>query len=263
MLRPGAADQGRPESGPAGARRQDRHPVRAIRGRDRGEQGRGDGRIDLQRRGHLGVRAEASLGHGRGRHRADRAERSERHRLRSRASVPRERSRSSTARPATPPIHSGCHHPAPTFSAGFEPNNIGVDDRTDTVYVPDWNDGDIPGTVSIINGATCNGTDLSGMRQAGGHRDGRHRTVRRGNQRPDRLRIHPRSAQCRGIGDQRIHVQCRADRRLRRHRRATGRIESQRRGSEHAHQHGLLDGCLRVGDDGGVRGGAGRAGRGR
>ncbi len=58
--------------------------------------------------------------------------------------------------------HSGCHHPAPTFSAGFEPNNIGVDDRTDTVYVPDWNDGDLPGTVSIFNAATCNGTDLSG-----------------------------------------------------------------------------------------------------
>jgi DNA-binding beta-propeller fold protein YncE len=58
--------------------------------------------------------------------------------------------------------HAGCHHPAPTFGAGFEPNNIGVDDQTDTVYVPDWNDGDFPGTVSIINGATCNGTDVSG-----------------------------------------------------------------------------------------------------
>ncbi len=58
--------------------------------------------------------------------------------------------------------HSRCHHPAPSFSAGFEPNNIGVDDRTDTVYVPDWNDGDIPGTVTVFNAATCNGTDLSG-----------------------------------------------------------------------------------------------------
>lgn len=58
--------------------------------------------------------------------------------------------------------HSRCHHPAPEFAAGFEPNNIGVDDHTDTVYVPDWNDGDVPGTVSIFNGATCNGRDLSG-----------------------------------------------------------------------------------------------------
>ncbi len=58
--------------------------------------------------------------------------------------------------------HSGCHRSAPEFAAGFEPNNIGVDDRTDTVYVPDWNDGDLPGTVSIFNGATCNGTGLSG-----------------------------------------------------------------------------------------------------
>ena len=90
--------------------------------------------------------------------------------------------------------HSGCHHPAPTFSAGFEPNNVGVDDRTDTVYVPDWNDGDLPGTVSIFNAATCNGTDLVRMHPADGDGDGRHRTVRPGDRQPDRLRIHPRSA---------------------------------------------------------------------
>ena len=58
--------------------------------------------------------------------------------------------------------HAGCKHPAPTFNVGFESDNVAVDDRTDTVYVPIFNDGDIPGTVSIVDGATCNGTDLAG-----------------------------------------------------------------------------------------------------
>ena len=104
--------------------------------------------------------------------------------------------------------HSGCHHPAPTFSAGFEPNNIGVDDRTDTVYVPDWNDGDLPGTVSIFNGSDLQRHRPVRMRRAVGDGDGRHRTVRRRDRQPDRLRIHPRSAERRGVGT----VNCNAER---------------------------------------------------
>jgi DNA-binding beta-propeller fold protein YncE len=38
-----------------------------------------------------------------------------------------------------------------------------VDDRTHTVYVINNNaNGDLPGTVSVINGATCNGTNTAG-----------------------------------------------------------------------------------------------------
>jgi DNA-binding beta-propeller fold protein YncE len=38
-----------------------------------------------------------------------------------------------------------------------------VDDSTHSVYViNNANNGDLPGTVSVINGATCNGTDTAG-----------------------------------------------------------------------------------------------------
>ena len=37
-----------------------------------------------------------------------------------------------------------------------------VNDRTHTVYVTNNADGDSPGTVSVINAATCNGTDTTG-----------------------------------------------------------------------------------------------------
>ena len=42
---------------------------------------------------------------------------------------------------------------------------IAVDPATDTIYVANHADGDYPGTVSVINGATCNGTDTSGCGQ--------------------------------------------------------------------------------------------------
>ena len=42
---------------------------------------------------------------------------------------------------------------------------MAVNDHTRTVYVTNFADGDSPGTVSVINGATCNGTDHSGCGQ--------------------------------------------------------------------------------------------------
>ena len=58
--------------------------------------------------------------------------------------------------------HSGCGHLAATAKVGLGPAGITVNDRTHTVYVANNANGDSPGTVSIINGVTCNGTHTAG-----------------------------------------------------------------------------------------------------
>ena len=57
---------------------------------------------------------------------------------------------------------SGCGHIAPTVEVGLGPYGVAVDDATNTVYVANNRDGDAPGTVSLIDGATCNGSDTTG-----------------------------------------------------------------------------------------------------
>jgi DNA-binding beta-propeller fold protein YncE len=57
---------------------------------------------------------------------------------------------------------SGCGHVAATITVGLFPDGVAVDDATNTVYVANNRDGDQPGTVSVINGATCNGADTAG-----------------------------------------------------------------------------------------------------
>jgi DNA-binding beta-propeller fold protein YncE len=61
--------------------------------------------------------------------------------------------------------HSGCRHLAATAQAGIFPFAMAVNDHTRTVYVTNFADGDSPGTVSVINGATCNGTHTGGCHQ--------------------------------------------------------------------------------------------------
>jgi DNA-binding beta-propeller fold protein YncE len=58
--------------------------------------------------------------------------------------------------------HSGCGHLAATVNVGLYPFGIAVDDATQTVYVANNTNGDSAGTVSVINGATCNGSDPAG-----------------------------------------------------------------------------------------------------
>ena len=58
--------------------------------------------------------------------------------------------------------HSGCGHLAATAKVGLDPVGIAVNDLTHTIYVANNASGDLPGTVSVINGATCNGTDTTG-----------------------------------------------------------------------------------------------------
>jgi len=57
----------------------------------------------------------------------------------------------------------GCTQPVKTVKDSLDPDGIDVDDATDTVYAandgPTNNDGD---TLSVINGATCNGSNGTG-----------------------------------------------------------------------------------------------------
>jgi DNA-binding beta-propeller fold protein YncE len=61
--------------------------------------------------------------------------------------------------------HSGCGRFAAIARVGPGPFGVTVNDRTHTVYVVNNANGDAPGTVSVINGATCNGTHTAGCRQ--------------------------------------------------------------------------------------------------
>jgi len=57
---------------------------------------------------------------------------------------------------------SGCSQSQPTTAVGNVPQQIVVDETNNTIYVVNQNDG----TVSVINGAHCNGTDTSGCNQS-------------------------------------------------------------------------------------------------
>ena len=57
---------------------------------------------------------------------------------------------------------SGCSQPQPTTAVGNRPQQIAVDESTNMIYVENQGDG----TVSVINGSHCNGTDVSGCNQA-------------------------------------------------------------------------------------------------
>ena len=59
--------------------------------------------------------------------------------------------------------HSGCDHLAAIVRAGLNPLGVAVDDETHTVYVSNnGGSGDVPGSLSLINDATCNGAHTSG-----------------------------------------------------------------------------------------------------
>jgi DNA-binding beta-propeller fold protein YncE len=61
--------------------------------------------------------------------------------------------------------HAGCGQTPATINAGLNPWGIAVDQSTNTIYTANYAAGDYQGTVSVINGATCNGTDHGGCGQ--------------------------------------------------------------------------------------------------
>ena len=60
---------------------------------------------------------------------------------------------------------AGCSQTPATIAVGSDPRGLAVDPATDTIYVANHAQGDLQGTVSVINGATCNGSDSSGCGQ--------------------------------------------------------------------------------------------------
>ncbi len=67
--------------------------------------------------------------------------------------------------------HAGCTQTPATVTIaseppiGSNPGGIAVDQATNTVYTANIADGEHPGSVSIINGNTCNGHDEAGCNQ--------------------------------------------------------------------------------------------------
>ena len=60
---------------------------------------------------------------------------------------------------------TGCGQTPATVTAGSNPWGIAVDQATDTIYTANIADGEHPGTVSVINGASRNGLDHAGCGQ--------------------------------------------------------------------------------------------------
>jgi YVTN family beta-propeller protein len=61
--------------------------------------------------------------------------------------------------------HTGCGQTPPTVTVGTSPFGIAVDQAIDSVYVTSLGANDLGDTVSVIDGATCNGTHHSGCGQ--------------------------------------------------------------------------------------------------
>jgi DNA-binding beta-propeller fold protein YncE len=61
--------------------------------------------------------------------------------------------------------HTGCGQTPATVHAGDNPFGVAVDQATDTIYTANNVNGEHQGTVSAINGATCNGTNHTGCTQ--------------------------------------------------------------------------------------------------
>jgi DNA-binding beta-propeller fold protein YncE len=57
--------------------------------------------------------------------------------------------------------HAGCGQTPATVAAGFGAVGVAIDPATDTVYVANIEDA----SVSVIEGATCNGSDTAGCSQ--------------------------------------------------------------------------------------------------
>lgn len=60
---------------------------------------------------------------------------------------------------------TGCSKPPKTITLGpvfTSPGSVAIDPATNTIYIANLENGEGPGTVSVINGATCNATTTTG-----------------------------------------------------------------------------------------------------
>ena len=101
---------------------------------------------------------------------------------------------------------SGCAKPVALVSVPGGPEFIALNDKTDTIYVADTNSG----TVSMIDGTSCNASDHSGCAKTPADRLGRAGSL------PDRRRRHDKHHLCR-------HARRQAGERRQRRRRADQR----------------------------------------
>lgn len=60
---------------------------------------------------------------------------------------------------------TGCGQTPATVKVGANPSGIAVDQATNTIYTANLADGELAGSVSVINGATCNGFNTTGCGQ--------------------------------------------------------------------------------------------------
>jgi DNA-binding beta-propeller fold protein YncE len=60
---------------------------------------------------------------------------------------------------------TGCGQTPATITVGEDPRELAIDPTTDTIYVANHAQGDLQGTLSVINGAICSGSDTSGCGQ--------------------------------------------------------------------------------------------------
>jgi hypothetical protein len=136
--------------------------------------------------------------------------------------------------------HSGCSRLAATVTVGTGPFGVAVNDRTHTVYVVNNAFGDAPGTVSVINGATCNGTVTAGC--------GRHFPTMATGVAPQLAAVDAATGiiyvtdfgSAGGDHPGRITLQRLGDQRMRRApSRASGRVRAGRPGRQPADQHRL------------------------
>ena len=93
--------------------------------------------------------------------------------------------------------HSGCGQTPPTVTVGASPFGIAVDQATDSVYVTSLGANDLGDTVSVIDGATCDGHPPLRLRADRPDGQGRHRAVRhRRRARPPTPSTWPTPASC-------------------------------------------------------------------
>ena len=104
----------------------------------------------------------------------------------------------------------GCKGPWPTVTVGNEPSSIAVDQVHHTVYVTN----DTDNTVSVINGATCNGRITSGCGQTPVYRSGRSAADRELRRRCDSHVVRRQLRRRHGLDHRHGVVQRRASRRL-------------------------------------------------